>query len=142
MSRANLLERHLKCDDNCHMTFWGRVKIEIINNHTTQEWIASKINKRPDVFSRWISKGTIPKADVVVEMARLLNTTAEYLVTGKELLREIDPLEKEFLYFFRPLPKYRKQILLDTAKGFTRANIDDPYLLHFEDMDDLKKSSG
>ena len=38
----------------------------------------------PNSFVYWKKRGTIPQADVAVAIAAALNTTVEYLVTGKD----------------------------------------------------------
>jgi len=44
------------------MGFWERVKELIISQNTTQEWVSKMIGKRPDTFSRWITRDTVPSA--------------------------------------------------------------------------------
>lgn len=70
--------------DNKAMGFWIRVKNEIRQARTTQEWVATKVGVRPDTFSRWIQRNTMPNADQVVAIAHVLGVTVEYLVTGKD----------------------------------------------------------
>jgi transcriptional regulator with XRE-family HTH domain len=65
------------------MGFWGRVKKRISEEQTTQDWVAKKIGTRADTFSRWVQRNTVPRADQVVAIAEALDTTVEYLVTGK-----------------------------------------------------------
>ena len=64
------------------MSFWVRVKTLISKNNTTQEWVAGQVPVRPDTFSRWVQRKTMPNADQAVAIASALNTTVEYLVTG------------------------------------------------------------
>jgi transcriptional regulator with XRE-family HTH domain len=62
--------------------FWERVKSLISEKNSTQDSIARSIPVRADTFSRWIQRGTMPNADQAVFIAKSLNTTVEYLVTG------------------------------------------------------------
>ena len=64
------------------MDFWGRLKNEIKAQNTTQEWIAGKIGVPLSTFRKWMTRKTYPDAREAVEIAKLLETSAEYLVTG------------------------------------------------------------
>jgi transcriptional regulator with XRE-family HTH domain len=64
------------------MLFWERVKSLISEENITQSSIARSMHVRPDTFSRWIQRGTMPNASQAVFLAKSLNTTVEYLVTG------------------------------------------------------------
>lgn len=65
------------------MDFWERLKNEIKRQNTTQEWVAGKINVSYRTFNGWISRKIMPNADQAVSIAKLLDTTVEYLITGK-----------------------------------------------------------
>jgi len=64
------------------MDFWGRLKNEIKAKNTTQEWIAGKIGVPLSTFRKWMTRRTYPDIREGIEIARLLETSAEYLVTG------------------------------------------------------------
>jgi transcriptional regulator with XRE-family HTH domain len=66
------------------MDFWTRLKREIKAQNTTQEWIAGKIGVPFGTFRKWLTRKTYPDIKEGVEIARLLETSAEYLVTGIE----------------------------------------------------------
>ncbi|GHV91866.1 hypothetical protein AGMMS50268_23690 [Spirochaetia bacterium] len=66
------------------MDFWERLKIEIKERDTTQEWIAGKIEVPFGTFRKWLTRKTYPNLKQGVEIAGLLETSAEYLVTGKD----------------------------------------------------------
>jgi len=61
-----------------------RLKSEIKAKNTTQEWIASKIGVPLSTFRKWMTRKTYPNLKEGVEIAKLLETSAEYLVTGTE----------------------------------------------------------
>ncbi|GHV40562.1 hypothetical protein AGMMS49546_14700 [Spirochaetia bacterium] len=65
------------------MDFWERLKTEIKERNTTQEWIAGKIEVPFGTFRKWLTRKTYPDLKQGVEIAGLLETSAEYLVTGK-----------------------------------------------------------
>jgi transcriptional regulator with XRE-family HTH domain len=62
--------------------FWDTVKETIRDHDTTQEWVAKKAGVSFNTLHGWISKGVLPRADDAVRIARALNTSVEYLVTG------------------------------------------------------------
>lgn len=59
--------------------FWLRYKESAVKDLTVN--IRTKIPQ--STLSTWKTKGIYPRADVAVEIASLLNTSVEYLVTGK-----------------------------------------------------------
>ena len=59
-----------------------RLKNEIKAQNTTQEWIAGKISVPLSTFRKWMTRRTYPNIKEGVEIAKLLETSAEYLVTG------------------------------------------------------------
>ena len=59
-----------------------RLKNEIRAKNTTQEWIASKIGVPFGTLRKWMTRKTYPDIREGVEIAKLLETSAEYLVTG------------------------------------------------------------
>jgi transcriptional regulator with XRE-family HTH domain len=64
------------------MDFWLRLKSAIKAKNTTQEWIAGKIGVPFGTFRKWMTRKTYPNLKDGIEIARLLETSAEYLVTG------------------------------------------------------------
>jgi|LSPZ01.1.fsa_nt_gi transcriptional regulator with XRE-family HTH domain len=66
------------------MDFWTRVQEGIDRENTTYAYIAEKLKKRESTVSGWHrnKKKIIPPADHAVTIAKILNTTVEYLVTG------------------------------------------------------------
>ena len=66
------------------MDFWLRLKNEIKTKNTTQEWISGKIGVPFGTFRKWMTRRTCPTLKEGVEIAKLLDTSAEYLVTGME----------------------------------------------------------
>jgi transcriptional regulator with XRE-family HTH domain len=64
------------------MDFWTRLKEQIKEKNTTQEWIAAKIGVPFGTFRNWLARKTYPDLREGLEIAALLDTSAEYLVTG------------------------------------------------------------
>jgi len=65
------------------MNLWDRVDAERDAKGLDQAEIANVIGETTSNISRWKKKGYIPPADQMVDMAKLLDTTVEYLVTGR-----------------------------------------------------------
>jgi transcriptional regulator with XRE-family HTH domain len=86
------------------MDFWMRLKTEIKEKNTTQEWIAGKIGVPFGTFRKWLTRKTYPDIKQGVEIAELLNISVEYLVTGsdREILSEE---ERNLLRDYRKLDK-------------------------------------
>jgi transcriptional regulator with XRE-family HTH domain len=86
------------------MDFWTRLKDQIKKKNTTQEWIAGKIGVPFGTFRSWLRRKSYPDIKQGLEIAELLDTTVEYLVTGKgqdilsdderKLLRDYRKLDK------------------------------------------------
>ena len=66
------------CDD-----FWERVNKLIKQEHTKQETLAMECGINYQTFRGWIVHKTYPNALQTVLIAEHLNTSVEYLVTGK-----------------------------------------------------------
>jgi len=66
------------------MDFWTRLKAQIKAKNTTQEWIARKIGVPFGTFKKWLTRKTYPNVKEGHEIAKLLETSVEYLLTGLE----------------------------------------------------------
>jgi SOS-response transcriptional repressor LexA len=63
--------------------FWENVKNLIKENDTYQEWVAHKCGVKPRTFQNWIYRKILPNIVEGQKIAAALETTVEYLVTGK-----------------------------------------------------------
>jgi transcriptional regulator with XRE-family HTH domain len=84
------------------MDFWVRLKSEIKAKNTTQEWIADKIGVPFGTFRKWMTRKTYPNLKEGVEIAKLLETSAEYLVTGIEP-EGLNDIERKLITAYRKL---------------------------------------
>jgi len=84
------------------MDFWNRLKNEIKTKNTTQEWIAGKIGVPLSTFRKWMTRKTYPDIREGVEIAKLLEISAEYLVTGVEP-KNFNNTEQELVRAYRKL---------------------------------------
>jgi transcriptional regulator with XRE-family HTH domain len=84
------------------MDFWTRLKKDIKAKNTTQEWIANKIGVPFGTFRKWMTRKTYPNIKEGVEIAKLLETSAEYLVTGIEP-EGLNEIERKLIAAYRKL---------------------------------------
>ena len=94
------------------MDFWSRLKSEIKVKNTTQEWIAGKIGVPFGTLRKWMTRKTYPDVREGVEIAKLLETSAEYLVTGITP-ENLNDAEQKLIRAYRKLsPTDQKNALL------------------------------
>ncbi len=65
------------------LDFWKNVKEELDYNLKTQKELASAIGVSYNTLQSWITKDRLPDAEQALKIAKQLNTSLEYLVTGK-----------------------------------------------------------
>ena len=82
--------------------FWNRLKSEIKTQNTTQEWIAGKIGVPLSTFRKWMTRKTYPDMREGIEIAKLLETSAEYLVTGVTP-ENLNKTEQKLIRLYRKL---------------------------------------
>ena len=85
--------------------FWQRVKELIKAQNVTQEWVAKSADVSFSNLKQQIFHGRIPTADEAVKIAKALNTTVEYLVTGEETdkAKELAELKAKIMDFAKSL---------------------------------------
>ena len=67
------------------MDFWERLNALIKQKKVTQEWVATNANIKYQTFRNWSARHIIPDAIETVAIAKVLDTSVEYLVTGNDL---------------------------------------------------------
>ena len=65
------------------LDFWLRVKDKLDFQDMTQRDLAEKINESYNTLQSWINRDRLPNAEQAVTIADVLNTSVEFLVTGK-----------------------------------------------------------
>ena len=65
------------------LDFWLRVKDKLDFQDMTQRDLAVKINEKYNTLQSWINRDRLPNAEQAVSIADVLNTSVEFLVTGK-----------------------------------------------------------
>lgn len=77
------------------MNFWDRVNNLLDEKGITKKELAEKVKIDPSTISKGSKENRMPAADKAVFIAQFLGTTVEYLVTGKNSVRqEINDLYK------------------------------------------------
>lgn len=64
------------------MTFWERVQKALSENRITEAELSRRIGFTQAGISGWKTRGTIPRADIALKTAQVLNTSVDYLVNG------------------------------------------------------------
>jgi transcriptional regulator with XRE-family HTH domain len=101
------------------MNFWERLKDTIKDKDLTQERIAARIRVPVGTFKNWLARRTYPNAKQIVEIGRLLNTSAEYLVNGTER-EKLTVEERRLVSAFRALSKCEQEHIICTIEAWTR----------------------
>ncbi len=65
------------------MTFWERVESALYENKIKEAELCRRIGLAQASMNGWKTRGSIPRADIAVKTAEVLNTTVEYLISGK-----------------------------------------------------------
>ncbi|MCQ2588765.1 MAG: helix-turn-helix domain-containing protein [Treponema sp.] len=92
--------------------FWQRVEVLLENKNLSRKELAANAKFDVSNIGKGIKEGNIPAADTAVRIAKYLNTTVEYLVTGSysddknNAQNEIDELYKnaEIIHRLNSLP--------------------------------------
>jgi transcriptional regulator with XRE-family HTH domain len=101
------------------MDFWMRLKTEIKAKNTTQEWVACKIGVPLSTFRKWMTKKTYPDIREGIEIAKILEISAEYLVTGIETER-LSESEQILIGEYRKLNSSDRENAILAVKAWAR----------------------
>lgn len=66
------------------LDFWLNVKERLDDNDISQKELAAAINESYNTLQSWITKDRLLNAEQAVNIARILKTSAEYLVTKQD----------------------------------------------------------
>jgi transcriptional regulator with XRE-family HTH domain len=103
------------------MNFWDRLKDTIKDRDLTHEEVARRLKIPFGTFKNWLLRQTYPDAREVVDIAKLLHTTVEYLVNGatEERIKLTDD-EQRLLDGYRRLSKYDKGQIMIIVDAWNR----------------------
>ena len=96
--------------------FWNRVKILIKQNNTTQEGLAKSINIPFHTLQGQIVKNRLPNIIDGYNIATVLNTTVEFLITGEE--KGIPQEIIKVAYEINALPTMFKELLFGNLEMY------------------------
>lgn len=105
------------------------MRIQMIRGKMTQAEFAKKINIKQSYISRY-EKGRVPKAEVLLRIARFANVSIEWLLTGKESsqtnghpdgyrheeIKVLTPIDRKIIKYLSRLTQSDKKILLKIIK--------------------------
>ena len=108
------------------MDFWDRLKDQIKERDFTYEIVARKLKIPIGTFKNWLLRKTYPDARQIVDVAKMLNTTVEYLVDGPENMEHIKLTDEDrrFVTGYRQLSKYDKSLLTTIIEAWNRRHKD------------------
>lgn len=89
--------------------FWKRVNSLIKSNGLKQETVCHLCEINYQTFRGWIVRNSFPDVFQSLKIAKALNTTVEFLVTGKE--ENLTQEETELLSNYRKLDADTKKII-------------------------------
>ena len=105
------------------MDFRERLREEISFSGLSYKEIAERadISKRT-VISYVSGQACMPSADVAVRLAKVLNTSVEYLVNGETQTAtdESDENARKLLHLYKTLPSGQKRLLLAVAEDIEK----------------------
>lgn len=82
------------------MDFFTRVKLQVKRNNMTIESLMNAVLTKKhsrEIYHSWKKRNCLPRGDVCLKMADLLNVSYRYLITGEETEKDI--LQSKFLQY-------------------------------------------
>ena len=101
-------------------TFKERLRVLLDNKGLYVKELASKAGLKKGSIDNYFNRGSIPTADVAVKIAKALDTTVEYLVTGIESSSGIviAPEDIELIKKINLLDDIDKKVVEDLIQSF------------------------
>ena len=87
--------------------------------------IAKEIGSRTSVITNWKTRGTTPPAELLPAIAKLLNVSVEFLITGMEHIEPGTVLpknEQELLDYYRASNSDGQNIISQTACAISKTH--------------------
>lgn len=95
--------------DNDNETFSERLERLLADKQMQKMELAEKIGFSANGISTWKVTGTIPRADIAIKIAKVLDVTTEYLIFGT--YEGIDEKKDSLAYKVAKLPLQKKRII-------------------------------
>ena len=103
--------------------FWERLKDSIKERDLTHEGVARTLKIPIGTWKNWLLRKTYPDAKEAVEIAKLLDTSVEYLVDGADessIDAFADGDERRLVVNYRQLSRYDKGLLMLIVEAWLR----------------------
>lgn len=84
-----------------------RIKKIRKTRHMTQEELAKRLGKTSSMVTHMESGKTIPTTESIIEMCKIFNVSADYMLFGNEEIKDKES-EKEILHNYRQLTEKNK----------------------------------
>lgn len=118
---------------NNNIEIGNRLRKLLEINNMTQAELAKKMDTTTATLSRYVTGKRQPKGEIVAKMAYLLNTTSDYILTGKEETEQ--PLNDRDK---KDIEKDLKKIMDDFKSGESGPAFYDGVELDNDDLDKLE----
>ena len=106
------------------MDFRERLRDEIAFSGLSNKEVAARAGITIRSLVSYVSsQACIPSAEVAVRLARVLNTSVEYLVSGEKSRGSQDSTnedERKLLYVYKNLPESQRKLLLAVADDISK----------------------
>ncbi len=103
------------------MDFWKRVEDELEFQGKSKKELACLTNIKEQTLHKAFERSSAPSAETALKIAKALNVSIEYLITGKEDKdtpenQRISPQIKELITKLNHFTPKQKQIIFDIAE--------------------------
>lgn len=120
---------------NNNIEIGNRLRKLLELNNMTQAELAKKMDTTTATLSRYVTGKRQPKGEIVAKMAYLLNTTSDYILTGKETEKSESTLNNRDK---KDIEKDLKKIMDDFKSGESGPAFYDGVELDNDDLDKLE----
>lgn len=106
------------------MSFWENVDEELKFRGMERKELGTKAGFPESYISKGIARKSSPSADLALRIAKVLNVSIEFLITGKEPQKNsvdgrLSPDTKRLITKLNKLSPKQKQIIFDMADALT-----------------------
>lgn len=100
------------------MTLVERIKLKCKENHTSMNALEGELGFGNGTLRRWDER--TPGADRILILANRLNTSVDWLLTGKEN-RGLEPTEQNLINLYRKTNDIGKPLIIKQAESIQQA---------------------
>ena len=102
------------------MDFWKRVEEELEFQGKTKKELALLTNIKEQTLHKAFERGSTPSAETALKIAKALNVSIEFLITGKEPSeasenQRLDPQIKQLITKLNHFTPKQKKVIFDMA---------------------------